>query len=190
LALRLSTLNSPAKVSSFLILPIPDPKLFDATLAFLAVGTLPLAALLYYLGARLQTPQRSTMENARPGGHNLAGSEREPLISPHQSRPPSRGSLPVLEGYAWPESPSSIIDKKLIVGSILFGIGWGMLGICRTSINLYTRRTIQLTVSLAGPAVLNFGTSIYSLIRAQSDLLLVERSVWLATFVAGGLAAP
>lgn len=188
-ALRLSTLNSPAKVTSFLILPVPDPKLFDTTMAFLALGSLPLAALFYYLGSRLQAPKNGTGVGARANGHASADSEREPLTAPTPSQSSFQVSLPVLEGYDWPGCPSSIIDKKLITGSILFGLGWGMLGICRksTSRNLITKADY---LSPAGPALLNFGTSLYSLSRGEPDPWLVNGSVWLATFVIGGLVAP
>jgi uncharacterized membrane protein YedE/YeeE len=108
----------------------------------LALGALPLAALLYRLGARLQALQKSTVGDAKSNERTSADSEKRALISPKQSWFPSWASLPVLEGYAWPEPPSSFIDGKLVVGSILFGVGWGILGACRTSIDLYSGRTM------------------------------------------------
>ncbi|MBV2361728.1 hypothetical protein KUH32_18335 [Thalassococcus sp. CAU 1522] len=33
-------------------------------------------------------------------------------------------------GTAFPPTPSTEIDRKLITGSILFGIGWGLAGLC------------------------------------------------------------
>jgi uncharacterized membrane protein YedE/YeeE len=32
------------------------------------------------------------------------------------------------DGFQWPQAKA--IDKKLILGSIIFGIGWGLAGIC------------------------------------------------------------
>jgi uncharacterized membrane protein YedE/YeeE len=157
LAVRLGSLNSPAKVSSFLVLPIPDPKLFDTTLAFLALGALPLTALFYHLGGRLQPPQKSAVGKAGPNGSTLAEFETDPLIRKAQNLFPFWGSLPVLEGYAWPECPSSIIDRRLVVGSILFGVGWGMLGVCRTYIDSGGNHLADRPVSLScGPELWSF----------------------------------
>ena len=33
-------------------------------------------------------------------------------------------------GESLPPAPSPTIDKRLVVGSILFGIGWGVAGYC------------------------------------------------------------
>ncbi|MBV7396601.1 DUF6691 family protein [Mameliella sediminis] len=35
-----------------------------------------------------------------------------------------------LTGGALPPAPSTEIDSKLIVGSVMFGIGWGLVGLC------------------------------------------------------------
>ena len=35
-----------------------------------------------------------------------------------------------LSGDALPGPPSSTIDRRLLIGSALFGIGWGIAGIC------------------------------------------------------------
>ncbi|REH39979.1 hypothetical protein DFR26_0175 [Paraperlucidibaca baekdonensis] len=40
--------------------------------------------------------------------------------------------------FSWPNS--SIIDRKLVIGAMLFGIGWGLSGLC------------------PGPALVNIGT--------------------------------
>ena len=35
-----------------------------------------------------------------------------------------------LLGTAFPPKPSKTIDRKLITGSVLFGMGWGLVGLC------------------------------------------------------------
>ena len=39
-----------------------------------------------------------------------------------------RASPIVGDGFQWPQAKA--IDKKLILGSVIFGIGWGLAGIC------------------------------------------------------------
>lgn len=41
----------------------------------------------------------------------------------------ARRSTPVLGG-TFPPTPSSRIDRNLMVGSVLFGFGWGLAGLC------------------------------------------------------------
>ena len=42
----------------------------------------------------------------------------------------SRRHVTSLSGQPLPPPPSREIDTKLIVGSVLFGIGWGLVGLC------------------------------------------------------------
>ena len=77
----MSKLVDPRRVLGFLLLPFNIA--FDPSLAFLAVGALPLLASLYYAGKRKI-------------------------------------------------DSSLVIDARLVVGAALFGVGWGMQGICRT----------------------------------------------------------
>jgi uncharacterized membrane protein YedE/YeeE len=90
LALRLSNLTEPIRVVTFLLLPVHDS--FDPSLAFLALGALPLAILLYQFAR---------------------GSEQPRLGGP--------SSVP----------KGDQVDMRLIIGSCLFGIGWGLSGFCR-----------------------------------------------------------
>lgn len=90
LALRLSGLTDPTRVLSFLLLPFH--RAFDPSLAFLAVGALPLNLLLY---------------------HYARGNEQPRL------------------GGTWCIPKPGEIDVKLIVGAAIFGVGWGLTGVCR-----------------------------------------------------------
>lgn len=33
-------------------------------------------------------------------------------------------------GSAMPEVPAPVIDKRLVFGALIFGIGWGLVGVC------------------------------------------------------------
>lgn len=96
LALRLSNLNQPVRVISFLLLPLD--KAFDPSLAYLATGALPLASLLY---------------------RYVAHGEQRPRL-----------------GGEWKVPFGQAIDKWLVFGGVIFGIGWGLGGICRMLISL------------------------------------------------------
>ena len=41
----------------------------------------------------------------------------------------TRGRTPVA-GTAFPQPPSQEITRPLILGSVLFGVGWGLVGLC------------------------------------------------------------
>lgn len=41
----------------------------------------------------------------------------------------TRGRRPVLGG-SFPEPPKAEIGRKLVIGSVLFGMGWGLAGLC------------------------------------------------------------
>ncbi|KAJ3993923.1 hypothetical protein F5050DRAFT_1576668 [Lentinula boryana] len=122
LALRLSNLTDPKKVTAFLLLP--SHPAFDPSLAFLAIGAIPIGAILYHL---------------------FRGPER-----------------PVLGG-SWAIPKSGSIDSKLVLGSVLFGIGWGISGLC------------------PGPAVINLGRAL------SSGSQLTNWLWWSFAFIVGGL---
>ncbi|KAJ4487837.1 hypothetical protein J3R30DRAFT_3400499 [Lentinula aciculospora] len=122
LALRLSNLTDPKKVTAFLLLP-PHPA-FDPSLAFLAIGAIPIGSILY---------------------HFFRGPERPALGGP------------------WAIPKSGNVDKRLVLGSILFGIGWGASGLC------------------PGPVVINFGRALATGSRLSNWLY------WSLSFVVGGL---
>lgn len=78
------------KVLAFLVTPLHDG--FDPSLAFLALGALPLGTLLYQVYGKDAQPKLANVSSIpRPGE----------------------------------------IDTKLLFGSVLFGIGWGISGLCR-----------------------------------------------------------
>jgi uncharacterized membrane protein YedE/YeeE len=81
--LRLSNLTNARRVLGFLLTPAHSA--FDPSLAYLAVGAVPLTSLLYHIG---------TVHVQLKKGK---------------------------------------VDGRLLVGAALFGVGWGIEGICRKS---------------------------------------------------------
>jgi len=122
LGLLVSNLTDPLKVVSFLVLPFHGS--FDPSLAFLALGALPLMSILYRYVRNREQPQL---------------------------------------GGAWSVPKNGIIDARLLFGAAIFGVGWGMEGIC------------------PGPALVNFGKA---LLTGRN---LAHMAAWLGSVVAGGL---
>ena len=119
LALRLSNLTSPQRVLSFLILPFNSS--FDPSLAFLAVGALPLATALYRKWGRGLCPKNSAK-----------------------------------------------VDWRLVTGAAVFGVGWGMEGICRTSSIHIVASTRLMFIALVFHKQLDLGWSTLGMLLRQA----------------------
>ena len=85
----------------------------------------------------------------------------------------------------WTVSRVGEIDTQLLVGSAIFGVGWGLAGICREFLSLsLSSSPFADRHYLAGPALVNFGRALGSGGQAMTPY-----AVWLASMVAGGLLA-
>ncbi|KAN0139545.1 hypothetical protein V8E53_002661 [Lactarius tabidus] len=116
-ALRLSNLTDARRVLGFLLTPAHAA--FDPSLAYLAIGAIPLTSLLYRMGSvRVQ---------------------------------PKKGK----------------VDGRLLVGAALFGVGWGIEGIC------------------PGPGLINFGWAL-----ATGAASIKPLATWFAAVVVGGFLVP
>jgi len=122
LALHLSNLTQPDRVISFLTLPFNSA--FDPSLAYLAIGALPLATLLYHLGRGKGQP--------RLGGRWAVPKGRE-------------------------------VDSHLVLGAAIFGIGWGLEGIC------------------PGPGLVNLGRAL------ATGSGIAQYAAWVGSAALGGL---
>lgn len=107
LALHLSDLTESRRVLGFLL---PFRKGFDPSLLFVATSSLPLGILLYKFVYGIGNEM-----NAK-GGNDTA---------------PRLGTE-----WSW-NNDNFGIDRKLILGSAIFGFGWGLTGICRKSLSRY-----------------------------------------------------
>ncbi|KIJ69268.1 hypothetical protein HYDPIDRAFT_24118, partial [Hydnomerulius pinastri MD-312] len=74
----------------------------------------------------------------------------------------ARGNVRPCAGGKWIAPSSTKIDTKLLYGSVLFGIGWGICGVCR-------------------PGLVSFGHSLYAGSGVASN------ASWLVAMVIGGL---
>jgi len=89
-----------------------------------------------------------------------------------------KGERPVLAAqYLWPTRTD--IDRRLVVGSMLFGLGWGLVGLC------------------PGPALVNLAglmpsVMVFVLAMAAGMILkdLWDRRVYSATVVADAVPSP
>jgi uncharacterized membrane protein YedE/YeeE len=104
LGLHLTSLTVPSRVVQFLVTPFH--RNFDPTLAFLALGALPVATISYFYGKGEEKP--------RLGGK-------------------------------WGIPKGDVVDMRLLVGAAVFGIGWGIQGLCRTSSGFPVPGEIVLT---------------------------------------------
>lgn len=139
-ALHFSNLSDARRVISFLLLPVD--RAFDPSLAYLAIGALPLATLLYQLRPEIDKPR-------------LGGS--------------------------WSIPTSRKIDLTLVFGAVVFGMGWGLGGICRgCHLTAYSCVYLPQGVS-AGPGLVNLGRAL------ATGSGIKQVGVWVGSVGLGGL---
>ncbi|WVR06018.1 hypothetical protein IAU60_003046 [Kwoniella sp. DSM 27419] len=133
LGLSVSGMTDPDKVLGFL--RFPEPGKFDPSLAMVILGGVVPNAMHYYrLAGRRKAParpQETRDEHKADEVKRINPSTRFPWES---WRVPSRSDL----------------DWRLILGSVLFGLGWGLAGIC------------------PGPALVNLGQGAVSMLSGRS----------------------
>lgn len=97
----------------------------------------------------------------------------------HLCRGPEKPRL----GGAWAVPKGGQIDSKLIIGAALFGVGWGMAGICRmfTSCLHVVNYADAYGTHIAGPGLVNLGRAL------SGGSGLTEVANWLGGVVVGGL---
>ena len=142
MALRLSNLTDPLRVVSFLLLPVH--RAFDPSLAFLAMGVLPLTILLYCY--------RRGPEKPHVGGE-------------------------------WTIPQDTEVDIKLVVGAGIFGVGWGLAGICRECEQRWGQSVLIFFLDIAGPGLVNLGRAIVAGTRLRRTI------GWAIGVAVGGMMA-
>lgn len=94
-----------------------------------------------------------------------------------------RGDERARLGGKWTVPKGGKIDSRLLIGSTIFGVGWGMAGICREFSFLILDVMLLLIRSLtAGPGLVNFGRALGS-----GGQALAPYAGWLASMIIGGL---
>lgn len=87
-------------------------------------------------------------------------------------------------GETWATPSNTKIDARLVGGSVLFGIGWGICGVCREClIGFRPISELETCHYKAGPALVNFGRALYT-----GENISVGAS-WLLAMLFGGFAA-
>lgn len=140
IALHFSNLTQPTRVISFLLLPFDGS--FDPSLAYLAIGALPLVTLLYHFGRGKEQP--------RLGGQ-------------------------------WAVPKNTKVDFNLVLGAAIFGVGWGLGGICRELLASILGTCVLTSGLIAGPGLVNLGRALASGSGIQ------QSAVWVGSVALGGL---
>ncbi|CAD6923599.1 unnamed protein product [Tilletia controversa] len=142
LGLALSGMLRPSKVTGFLNL---SPSHFangtwDPSLAALAVAGIIPASLNYftYILPKINTQRSSPSVAERNGNGNITYGSTSDSTPPKHSAA-SSASAPLLSAAAplwrvpvseWSSFAATRIDARLIAGTALFGVGWGLSGLC------------------------------------------------------------
>lgn len=159
LSMHLSGMTTPTRVQGFLLTPFFSKPEFDPTMAYLAVGALPLSTAAYFLGHQQRvcsTPPANTERSPLQAKWTTSKSIRVPILaSPND----------------WP-SVMGQVDRRLLVGAVLFGCGWGLEGIC------------------PGPAIVNLGRLTYNLTHRTAEWESLRLVAWIISAIVGGLVTP
>lgn len=84
-------------------------------------------------------------------------------------------------GGKWNIPTSDRVDLRLVLGSIIFGMGWGISGVCRTFTADPGQQYLKRIFISAGPGLINFGHSLYA------GTGFMENAAWVVSMVLGGL---
>ncbi|KAF7973413.1 hypothetical protein HWV62_15215 [Athelia sp. TMB] len=85
-------------------------------------------------------------------------------------------------GGAWGVPRGRVVDGRLVGGAVVFGVGWGLGGICRASTKLRSALTMADWFRIsAGPGLVNLGASL------ATGVGITEMGTWVSAVVLGGL---
>jgi len=99
----------------------------------------------------------------------------------------TRGDKRPRLGGKWSIPKGGKIDSKLLMGSSIFGVGWGLAGICRKLLirSCHQFQVVNFPSDTAGPGLVNFGRAL-----TMGGLnAFVPYASWLGALIVGGLLA-
>ncbi|KAH9472673.1 hypothetical protein Pst134EA_003277, partial [Puccinia striiformis f. sp. tritici] len=121
--LTLSGMTKPSVVLGFFNFPLPtwDPSLLGVAIAGLGLNT-----LIYWVSIKPRIDSWIAVRQQASSSENAGGTER-PLLHKLDRLAPACATPP-----AWqlPEMTNNEITARLVLGSALFGLGWGLAGVC------------------------------------------------------------
>lgn len=88
-------------------------------------------------------------------------------------------------GGKWSIPKGGKIDSKLLIGSSIFGVGWGLAGICRKLLirGYHQSHVINFPFDTAGPGLVNFGRAL----TTGGLNTFTHYASWLGALIVGGL---
>jgi uncharacterized protein len=84
-------------------------------------------------------------------------------------------------GGEWKVPKGGVVDVKLVAGAAIFGIGWGISGICRAFYLPIPPPAYISVLPVAGPGIVNLGRALSS----GSDI--ISTIAWVSSVAIGGL---
>jgi uncharacterized membrane protein YedE/YeeE len=151
--LQLSGMSRPIKVLRFLHLPIPgvfSPAEWDPSLLMVVLGGIVPNAIHYRFKVRPVLDAQEAKRDDMPEGKG------------------GKGTVASIKYYIPSRLQSSRIDVRLVIGAIIFGLGWGMTGTCLL------------------PSVVNAGNALFGLTDRPASAVALMGSV-VAGLGLGGL---
>ncbi|KAA1125605.1 hypothetical protein PGTUg99_009675 [Puccinia graminis f. sp. tritici] len=120
--LTLSGMTKPSVVLGFFNFPLPtwDPSLLGVAIAGLGLNT-----LVYWLSIKPRIDSWIAVRQLA-SSENAGGSER-PLLDKLDRLAPPCATPPT---WQLPEMTNNEITTRMVLGSVLFGLGWGLAGVC------------------------------------------------------------
>jgi uncharacterized protein len=84
-------------------------------------------------------------------------------------------------GGSWAVPKGGKIDSALVLGAAIFGVGWGLGGICRKLLTSFLHINGLTIGPIAGPGLVNLGRALASGSGIQ------QTAAWVGSVALGGL---
>lgn len=151
--LQLSGMSRPIKVLRFLHLPIPGlfaKEEWDPSLFMVVLGGIVPNAIHYAMNVK---PVLEASEMA------VDGDGKDTPSSAAKKESTTAAAVAAFKYYLPSSAQSYKIDRRLVIGAAIFGLGWGMTGTCLL------------------PSVVNAGSAVFGLTQPEKPLLFMTSVV-------------